>query len=101
MGAEQKEKLGETQGLLCGVLQTCVQKLSGTDDAGKALGEALYENATLRELGASSAAPVVMLRLLAKLVFKSRHPSSRSAFTVSAALHGREIVARNSRDAYE
>ena len=37
MGAEQKEKLGETQGLLCGVLQTCVQKLSGTDDAGKAL----------------------------------------------------------------
>ena len=37
VGAEQKEKLGEVQGLLCGTLQTIVQKLSGSDDASKAL----------------------------------------------------------------
>ena len=37
VGVEQKEKLGEVQGLLCGTLQTIVQKLSGSDDASKAL----------------------------------------------------------------
>ena len=58
LGAEAKEKLGEVQGLLCGTLQTIVQKLSGAGDQAKMLvlqfGDNIME-CLLRVLGSHAA----------------------------------------------
>ena len=57
LGAEAQEKIGEVQGLLCGTLQTIVQKLSG-EDATKMMiiqfGDQIMQM-LLRVLGARSA----------------------------------------------
>jgi len=56
--ADQKEKLGEVQGLLCGTLQTIIQKMSGGGDASKNLVLQFADNimqVLLRVLAARSA----------------------------------------------